>query len=126
MLMHDCTGSSCQFCSWRRHDNLFEDTEATATVDSTLCGVQLTKEQTEDSILSQVECPLKVMEPVIVSSSAFHTPASSTSSAKSARSYSSPKGAAAVKMVMKSSMAQKTTVPLFQISGGSHITINFK
>ena len=53
--------------------------------------------------MSQVECPLKVVEPVIVSSSAFHIPASSTSSAKPARCYSSLKGAAALKMATKSS-----------------------
>ena len=42
--MHDCIGSSCQFCSWRRHGNLFEDTtKATETVESTLYGIQLTK-----------------------------------------------------------------------------------
>ena len=40
-------------------------TKSTATVASTLCGVQLNKEQIDDS---QVEGPLKVLEPVIVSS----------------------------------------------------------
>ena len=48
---------------------------------------------------------------------------------KPARSYSSPKGAAAVKI--KSSMAQKNwgskyREPVFQISGGFHTTIDFK
>ena len=47
------------------------------------------------------------MESVIISSSAFHAPASSTNSAKPARSYSSPKGAAAVKMAIKTSMLKK-------------------
>ena len=70
-LMHDCTESSCQFCSWRRHERIYLRTPLKQQQQ----WIQLSKEQIEDSILSQVQCPLKVVEPVIVSSSALiHQP----------------------------------------------------
>ena len=97
-LIHDCTGSSCQVAGggMRIYRTLKQQQQ----------WIQLSVESNlpRSRILSQVECPLKVMEPVVVSS--IYQPLS-PSSAKPARSYSSPKGAAAVKMAIKSSTAQK-------------------